>query len=213
MAIQASGRDFWAKALGSITNGYTSTVNEFIGAQELKRTGAGWAVGQFVGQDVYVGNRVGTITANTEEVLTVARWEDPSARGAASPASTPGGTPAFSISAGQAPAQWMAVTENETVVTIGGADTSLPEEINKAGGGLNRGFATYGHTTGTNVYTLTKQFTKNGSDKAGAVKLAKLGILNAQNGGILVYETFLSSVAELKEVGDKVEITETVTGT
>lgn len=215
MPIQAGGRDLWANALSNPLNGYTGTAKEFT-ATTLKASGTpGWTVNAFAGQDVYVGAVVGVILSNTSEELTVARWENPATRGGAV-GSTPTGTPAFSIACGVSPALWMAVSANTSEAGPGygngGTDTTLPGEINKTGGGLNRAMATFGHTAGTNTYTITKTFTANGSD-ALPVVLAKIGVLNAQNSGRLLYETVLAATAELKASGDSCAITDTITGT
>lgn len=78
---------------------------------------------------------------------------------------------------------------------------SLPSEI--VSGTLVRALGAYAHTTGTNVYTVTKTFTSDQS-----VTVAKLGLYNAA--GVLAFETLLNAPAVLK-VGDQVSITEVVT--
>lgn len=103
---------------------------------------------------------------------------------------------------------YMALSANATAPST--ASTTLPGEIVTAGGGLLRAQATYAHTTGTNISTLTKTFTANGSD-ALPVTLAKIGVLNAASVGTLGYETLLNAVAPLTISGDNVAITETLT--
>lgn len=106
-----------------------------------------------------------------------------------------------------AAAQYMAVSANATAPAAG--DTALAGEIATAGGGLLRAAATYAHTTGTKIYTLTKTFTANGSDSF-PVTLKKFGVFNAASVGTLVYETTITD-ATLGVSGDAVTITETVT--
>lgn len=103
---------------------------------------------------------------------------------------------------------FMAVSANVTAPSA--ASTTLPGEITTAGGGLLRAQATYAHTASTNVTTLTKTFTANGSDSL-PVTVAKIGILNASSVGTLGYETLLNATATLTTSGDNVAITESVT--
>lgn len=208
MAIQEVGRNLWAQALGSVA-GATGTSTS-VSATTLTKTSAGWTVNQWAGQDVVTAGVVGTILSNTSEVLTIARWETPGSRGGAA-ASTPS-TGVFVIESGNCPAAWMALTANSEAVTVGGSKTTLAGEITTSEGGLIRALATWAHTTGTNTYTLTNTFTANSHDSL-PVTLAKIGVLNAQNGGRLLFETLLSSTATLSSIGDNVAVTETVTGT
>lgn len=208
MAIQESGRNLWAQALGSVASATgTSTA---VSATTLTKTSAAWTVNQWAGQDVITGGVIGTILSNTSEVLTIARWETPGSRGGAV-ASTPS-TGIFVIESGNCPAAWMALTANNTAPTVGGSSTTLAGEITTSEGGLVRALSTWAHTSGTNTYTLTNTFTANSHDSL-PVSIAKIGILNAQNGGRLLFETLLSAVATLSSAGDNVAITETVTGT
>lgn len=216
MPITAVGRDLWANALSNANNGFTGTAASFT-ATTLKASGSpGWTVNAYAGQDVYVGAVVGTVLSNTSEVLTVARWEKPVERGLTTAAATPTGTPAFSIAAGATPALWMAVTANTSEAGPGygngGTDTVLTGEVNKSEGGLNRAFALFAHTGGTNVYTITNTFTANTHDTL-PVTIAKIGVFNAQNAGRMLFETALGTTATLTSSGDSVAITDTVTGT
>lgn len=83
------------------------------------------------------------------------------------------------------------------------SDTTLTGEI--VAGTLVRAQATYAHTNGTNVYTLTRTFT---SDQT--VDIAKVGVFNDPTAGTLVFENLLGSAAPLIS-GDQVAITVTVT--
>jgi hypothetical protein len=90
------------------------------------------------------------------------------------------------------------------------SNTTFPGEITTGGGGLIRAQATYAHTGSTNVTTLTKTFTANGSD-ALSVVIAKIGVLNAASVGTLGYEKLLTATATLNVAGDNVAITHTIT--
>lgn len=107
-----------------------------------------------------------------------------------------------------APAKYMALTANSTAPAAG--DTTLTAEIVTASGGLIRAAATYAHTTGTKVFTLTKTFTTNGSDSL-PVTIAKFAIFNAASSGSMFVENLLATTATLSAVGDQLTITETVT--
>jgi hypothetical protein len=109
---------------------------------------------------------------------------------------------------GTATAQYLALTANTT--TPAPADTTLTGEIATASGGLVRALATYAHTTGTSVLTLTKTFTANGSDSL-PVTVAKIGLFTASSAGTMVYETALSPTATLSASGDTLTITHTIT--
>jgi len=105
---------------------------------------------------------------------------------------------------------YIALTESATAPSA--ASTSLTGELNAAGGGLNRAQATYAHTNGTNVVTLTKTFTKNASDGGASDTRtpAKAGLLNASTTGTLGYETAIPSPPALIS-GDSVAATWTFT--
>ena len=104
---------------------------------------------------------------------------------------------------------YIALTASTTAPAL--ADTTLTGEITTVGGGLLRAQATYAHTGGTNVTTLTKTFTANGSDVL-PVTIAQIGVFNASTSGTLGYHTALSSTATLNVSGDNVTCTETITG-
>jgi hypothetical protein len=95
-----------------------------------------------------------------------------------------------------ASASWIGVSANS--VAPNAANTTLPGEI--ASGTLVRAQAIYAHTTGTNLYTLTKTFT---SDQT--VTINKYGIFNAASSGTLCYETIVDAVN--LRTGDQFQIT------
>lgn len=116
----------------------------------------------------------------------------------------------MSTSAQPASCNYMSVSANATAPSA--ATTTLPGEITTPGGGLIRKQATYAHTGGTNVTTLTATFTANGTD-ALPVVIAKIGIHNhLTTAATCDYETLLNATATLNISGDNVAITETVTG-
>ena len=210
--ITEKGKILWANALGNATNGYTSTVSTHS-ATELKKAAAGWTVNAFAGQDVYTGASVGTIISNTAEVLTVARWENIGSTRGGAVGAQPVDTAAFSIASGQTPAAWVAVSANTEAVkasntTLKGEIGSPKEESSEFG--LVRKLAVFKYI-GTNEYEVKVTFTAGTKDTV-PVTLAKIGIFNAQNGGVMMFESLLTATAEIKESGDSVQITDIVTG-
>ena len=115
------------------------------------------------------------------------------------------------MTTGAQPASFNYIALTASTTAPAPTDTTLTGEITTAGGGLLRAQATYAHTTGTNVTTLTKTFTANGSDVL-PVTIAQIGVFNASTSGTLGYHTALSSTATLNVSGDNATITETVTG-
>lgn len=99
-----------------------------------------------------------------------------------------------------APADWMGLSANTDAEDAD--NTTLPGEI--ASGTLDRVQATYAFTNGQESYTLTHIFT---SDQT--VEVAKVGILNAESSGVLVFEKLLDDAAPLIS-GDQVAITATI---
>lgn len=105
-------------------------------------------------------------------------------------------------------ANYIALTANSSAPSL--TDTVLTGEITTGAGTLKRAQATYAHTAGTSVYTLSKTFTGNASDVY-PVTPAKVGIFTAISGGVLVFETLIPSPPTLGASGDAIAITETVT--
>lgn len=108
----------------------------------------------------------------------------------------------------QAAADYLALTANTTPPVAG--DTTLAGEITTAGGGLVRKQATFAHTTGASTYTLTAQFTANGSDSLPVV-VGKVGVFNASSAGTMPFSTLVSPTAPFSASGDATTFTETVT--
>lgn len=212
--ITNKGKVLWANAIGDLGNGFTGTVKK-ANATELEAASAPkWTAEQFKGQDVYSGTVVGTVLSNTETVLTVARWEKlPTAAKPTDNRSIEGEPPveaaAFSIASGTTPAAWVGVS----------ADTAEPKAENEtlkgeiAGGaekGLGRSLATFKYIGGKE-YEVKVTFTALAKDVV-PVTLAKIGVFNAHNGGIMMFESLLTATAEIKESGDAITITDVVTG-
>ncbi len=215
--ITNKGRILWANAEANLRNGWTGTLKEAT-ATTLTVASTPWTAEQFVGQDVYTGESVGTILSNTSSVLTVARWERlPSTAHPTYNRSEVGAEPvasaAYSIVSGATPAAWMAVTKNSEAPKE--TSESLPEEVNKGQAetseyGLVRKLCTFTYLGGKE-YKVEAEFTAKKKDPTPIV-LAKIGIFNAQHNGVLLFESLLSATAEIKEEGDAITISDTVTG-
>jgi hypothetical protein len=211
--ITNKGKVLWAGAIGDLLNGFTGTVKAATSTTLEAAGGPKWAAEQFAGQDVYAGEVVATILSNTETTLTVARWENlPSASNPTFNRKEEGATPvestAFSIVSGATPAAWVAVSADTAEPKA--TNETLKGEIKTAEGGLLRALATFKYLGGKE-YEVKLTFTANVKD-ATPVILAKIGIFNAHNGGVMMFESLLTATAEIKESGDAVTITDTVTG-
>lgn len=216
--ITNKGKALWANAIGDLGNGFTGTVKESTTTTLTTNGAAKWTAEQFVGQDVYSGESVGTIISNTETVLTVARWEKlPSVANPTHNRSELGANPtasaAYSIVSGATPAAWIALTTNSAAPKA--TNETLAEEINEShqsasGGGLLRALGKFTYL-GSNEYKVEVTFTANSKD-ATPLTIAKIGIFNAQRGGVMMFESLLTATAAIKETGDAVTITDTITG-
>ena len=210
--ITNKGKVLWASAIGNATNGYTGTVASTT-TTTLVVAGTPWSAEQFVGQDVYSGAVVGTIVSNTNKTLKVARWEKPGSTRGGAPAAEPSAAASFSIASGACPAAWVAISASKVAVkatneTLEGEIGSPKEEAAKFG--LVRKLATFTYI-GSNEYKVEVTFTAKESDTV-AVTLAKIGIFNAQVGGVMMFESLLTAEATLSKLGDSVTITDTVSG-
>jgi len=213
--ITNGGRKLWAEAIGDLSgSGFTGTVKA-SSSTTLEPEGAPtWTAAQFVGQDVYSGSVAGTVISNTTTVLTVARWEklataaEPKLNRSEEASAPPVVSSAFSIASGNVPAAWIGITANTEEPKE--ASETLTGELKASGGGLVRTLATFKYLGGKE-YEVKATFTSNVKDIL-PVTLAKIGIFNAHNGGIMMFESKLTATAEIKEVGDSVQITDVVTG-
>ncbi len=100
-----------------------------------------------------------------------------------------------------APACYIGLTADANAPAAG--NTTLAGEIDS--GTLVRAQGVYAHTSGTDIYTLTKTFT---SDQT--VTINKVGVFNDATSGVLVFETLLDYPVTLRS-GDQVQITVAVT--
>lgn len=211
--ITNKGKVLWANAIGDLGNGFTGTVKASTSTTLEAASGPKWTVEQFVGQDVYSGSVVGTVLSNTETVLTVARWEKlPTAAKPTDNRSIEGAPPvesaAFSIASGTTPAAWVGISADTAEPKA--TNETLKGEIKTAEGGLIRSLATFKYLGGKE-YEVKVTFSANAKDVV-PVTLAKIGVFNAHNGGIMMFESLLTTTAEIKESGDAVTITDIVTG-
>lgn len=213
--ITNKGKVLWANAIGNLQDGFTGTVKA-SGSTTLEPAGGPtWSAEQFVGQDVYSGSVVGTVVSNSTTVLTVARWENlpnaanPSHNRSEEAAEPPIVSSAFSIASGTTPAAWIAVSANATEPKP--ENESLTGEIKTTEGGLGRSLAKFTYLGGKE-YKIEVTFKANTHDSGLPIILAKIGIFNAHNGGIMMFESLLTATAEIKESGDAVTVTDIVTG-
>lgn len=96
-----------------------------------------------------------------------------------------------------APASWMAVSASTSPPDP--VETGLTGEITS--GPMARAQGVYAHTTGSNVFTVTRQIV---SDRT--VTLAKVALFNAETGGTMAYVDLLAQTADLHS-GDQVQVT------
>ena len=217
--ITNKGKVLWADAIGNLNNGYTGTVTSAEATKLKAAGGVKWVAEQFVGQDVFAGGVVGTILSNNETELTVARWEklpnhEHEAFNRSEEGEAPAASAAFYISSGHTPAAWVAVSANSTEPKP--ANTTLAGElgvghVENSEYGLVRKLAEFKQIGETNQYEIKVTFTAKSKDSL-PVTLAKIGIFNAQNGGIMMFESLLTATAEIKSEGDSVTISDVVTG-
>jgi hypothetical protein len=213
--ITNKGKELWANAIGNLGDGFTGTVKASSSTTLEPAGGPTWAAEQFRGQDVYSGSVVGTVISNTTTVLTVARWENlpnaanPSHNRSEEAAEPPIVSSAFSIASGTTPAAWVAVSANATEPKP--ENETLTGEIKTTEGGLGRSLAKFTYLGGKE-YKVEVTFKANTHDSGLPVTLAKIGVFNAHNGGIMMFESLLTATAEIKESGDAVTISDVVTG-
>jgi len=211
--ITNKGKVLWANALGDLRNGYADTLKETTGTTLVPKANPKWSAEQFTGQDVYAGGFVGTVLSNTEKLLTVDRWsklpsEEHPTWNRSEESTAPVGGAAYYIVSGATPAAWVAVSANTAEPKA--TNETLAGEIKTAEGGLVRALSKFTYL-GTNKYKVEVTFTANVHDTV-PVTLAKIGIFNASKEGVLMFESLLTATAEIKESGDSVTITDTVSG-
>lgn len=204
--ITDGGKDYVSYALGGkLGFGITSTIATASSATSLTATATPFVASAYIGQIVVAEETTNspvhaTIVSNTTSVLTVDAWRN----GDDSAGTTPGSTANYHILAGQAPARYMALTENAGAASA--ADTTLTGELTT--GGMGRTLATFAHTAGTTTYTLIKSFSVTATFPA----IHKMGLFfhSTASTAPLIFETVLNADANVIN-GDTLQVTETVT--
>lgn len=204
-----TGKDWRADALGGAAGfGITSTIATASSATSLTATGTPFVASAYIGQIVIAEETTnapvwGTIVANTTSVLTIDGWR----YGDQTTGSTPGATANYLILPANAPASYMALTENASAANA--ADTALTGELTT--GGCARARATYAHTDATTTYTMTKAFSVTATFPA-IHKAALLTSSTLAGAGFMWLETVLNADASVVN-GDTLTVTWTVTET
>jgi hypothetical protein len=168
---------------------------------------SGLTTGSFIGHLVVLGGVYGVITATATNLVTIDQWYTPGSPGGAAASAPAAGTAV--ILPGNAPLSYMALSDIPTG-SPAAADTTLPQEITTAGGGLVRQFAAYAHTTAIPSYTLTGTFTVNGSDTGLPRTLTRIGVFNSLKNGQMGFEAGLPTSAVVSAVGDQLTVTQSV---
>lgn len=219
--ITNNGKALWANAIGNLGNGFTGTVKASTSNSLEANGGPKWTAEQFTGQDVYADGYVGTILKTEETVLSVARWEllptaeEPARNRSEKAPEPPIPASAFSIVSGATPAAWVGISTNKEEPKA--SNTTLKDELGvgktKSGKfGLVRSLATFSPVEGKpEQYKIEVTFTAGTEDEL-PKKLAKIGIFNAQNGGVMMFESLLTAEAEIAIAGDSVTISDIVAG-
>jgi hypothetical protein len=217
------GYDKQAAALAGGSQFVAAGTATAITATTMTKTGAftgltlDYHVVVIVDQTTPFGAWFGLIISNTNDALTVDRWNNPGTpEGAAGTPTTGTHNYSYLIVPGSAPAMYMALSADTAAVSA--TDTSLASEITTSGGGLIRQRAVYAHTAGTSTATLTGTFTANGSDSL-PVTVAKVGTFSTVAGatGKPMWEESLVAgnggpgVATLNVSGDQLTATLTIT--
>ena len=200
------GRDQVAAMLGGkLGFGVSGTIATASGATSLTATGTPFVASAYIGQIVVAEETTnspvhGTIISNTTSVLTIDAWRN----GDDSAGTTPGATANYHIIAGNAPARYIALTENAGAANA--ADTALTGELTT--GGLGRALGTYAHTLGAATLTLTKSFSVTATFPA--IHKAGLFQVSTASSSLLSFETVLNADASVVN-GDTLQVTWTIT--
>lgn len=209
-------RDWQAKAMGDFgTTAFATVQGAATAATATTLTNSGAAfptAGQGLAGKIVVacpnsagvGSKVwGVIVSNTATALTVDQWYDPtSTTGAAG--TTPNATASYVIVPGQAPAPWMAVTQNAAAAAA--SDTTLTAELTTAD--WLRAIGTYAHTAAASTYTLVHLWTSTTTVTIN--KEAQFGACNTTGGGVMPFESAEPSPPTLVS-GDTLTNTVTIT--
>src|SRR5262245_50602747 len=203
------GRDQVAAQLGGkLGFGINSTIATGSSATSLTATGTPFTTDAFIGNIVVaeestnapVPAPIRTISTNSTSVLTVDAWRN----GDDSAGTTPGSTANYGILAGNAPARYIALTENASAASA--SSTALTGEITT--GGCGRALGTYAHTLGASTFTLTKSFSVTASFPA--FPRAGLFQVSTASSSLLSFETVLNADANVVN-GDTLQVTWTIT--
>lgn len=200
------GRDQIAAMLGGkLGFGGSTTVATASSSTSLTATGTPFSADAFIGQIVIAEESTnapvrGTISTNTTSVLTVDAWR----LGDDSAGTTPGATANYNIIPGNAPARYIALTENASAASA--SSTALTGEITT--GGCGRALGTYAHTLGASTLTLTKSFSVSASFPA--IHRAGLFQISTASSSLLSFETVLNADANVIS-GDTLQVTWTIT--
>ena len=200
------GRDQVAAMLGGkLGFGVSSTIATASSATSLTATGTPFTTDAYIGQVVIAEESTNspvraTISSNTTSVLTVDAWRN----GDDSAGTTPASTANYNIIPGNAPARYIALTENASAASA--SSTSLTGEITT--GGCGRALGTYAHTLGAATLTLTKSFSVTASFPA--IHRAGLFQVSTASSALLSFETVLNADANVVS-GDTLSVTWTIT--
>lgn len=200
------GRDQVSAMLGGkLGFGVSGTVATAATATTLTATATPFVVDAHIGQIVVAEEGTNapvraTIISNTTSVLTVDAWRNADD----SAGTTPAATANYGILPGNAPARYIALTENAAAASA--ASTSLTGEITT--GGLGRTLGTYAHTLGAATLTLTKSFSVTATFPA--IHRAGLFQVSSASSALLSFETVLNADANVIN-GDTLSVTWTIT--
>lgn len=200
------GRDQVAAMIGGkLGFGVSGTIATGSSATSLTATGTPFVADAYIGQIVVAEESTNapvhaTISTNTTSVLTVDAWRN----GDDSAGNTPGSTANYHIIAGNAPARYIAITENASSAAAG--DTALTGEITT--GGCGRALGTYAHTLGASTLTLTKSFSVSATFPA--IHRAGLFQVSTASSSLIAFSTNLNADANVIS-GDTLQVTWTIT--
>lgn len=200
------GRDQVAAMLGGkLGFGVSGTIATASSSTSLTATSTPFVASAYIGQIVVAEESTNapvhaTIISNTTSVLTVDAWRN----GDDSAGTTPGSTANYHIIAGNAPARYIALTENASAASA--SSTSLTGELTT--GGMGRALGTYAHTLGASTLTLTKSFSVTSTFPA--IHRAGLFQVSTASSAILSFETVLNADASVVN-GDTLAVTWTIT--
>jgi hypothetical protein len=190
---------------GKLGFGVSGTIATASSSTTLTATGTPFVASAYIGCIVVAEESTNspvhaTIISNTTSVLTVDAWRN----GDDSAGTTPGATANYHILAGNAPARYIALTENASAASA--SSTALTGEITT--GGCGRALGTYAHTLGAATFALSKTFSVSGTFPA--IHRAGLFQVSTASSSLLSFETVLNADANVIS-GDSLAVTWTIT--